>query len=164
MAVQRIDNTKVGTAYIDSIVSSGTVGNFWGNMASAISSLSHGGSYTYRGKGDVVGTRTEDILGTLLNFSNISVGGKTYSGTYNTFQDSASQIQSAQNVFYDPTAISLGDVKNAMKANSYTSETNPFFSTFYNYYLGLAQDRQANMTKDLGRTNLLADTTGGSIL
>lgn len=156
MAVQRSDNQVVGYNKIDVVTSKGK--GF--NIAEAWQSLTKGNNYQSGGSDSVERSVYDPIYGTLLNFSDVTMDGKTYSGTFNTFQDSAAQIQAAQNIFADPNALSLSDLNTAKSSNAATTNTNPFFSTFYNYYLGLAQDRQANLSKNLGRSDLLSNNTG----
>ncbi len=106
-----------------------------------------------------------DLYGTLLDFSNVSYKGGIASGTYSTFQDTAEQINAAKNLLSDTNAASLADINTVLSSGSLSSmgSTNKsFFSTFFNYYLGLAQERQANLTKNLGRSNLLESS--GSLL
>ena len=140
MAVQRLDNQVVGS----SIITKTTTDKFAGVTigTSEISSISN-------------------IYGTLLNFSNIAYKGENVFGTYNTFQDTQAQIQATQNILSDPTALSISDLNTTLSSSSLKNNTNPFFSTFFNYYLGLAQDRQANLSKNLGRSDLLSN---GSLL
>ncbi len=157
MAVQRLDNQVVGYNKIDVVTSKGK--GF--NIAEAWQSLTKGDNYKSGGSDSVEKSIYDPIYGTLLNFSNVAYKGGTASGSYNTFQDTQAQIQATQNILADPTALSMSDLNTTLSSSSLKNNTNPFFSTFFNYYLGLAQDRQANLSKNLGRSDLLSN---GSLL
>lgn len=110
---------------------------------------------------------TNDVGGTLLDFSNVQFNGKSYSGTFNPTQGGGSSlltqdskyIDAAANTLGNPNATSLGEL-NLLK--SQTQSDNPFFNEFFSYYLGIAQERQAQISRGLQRKDLL--TGSGSLL
>lgn len=104
-------------------------------------------------------------------FSNlVSSDKQSYMGKYYAYNTSTNnegslltnptdaQLESVNKMLSDPTAINLSEAKTFGTLTSTTDSS--FFSTFYNYYLGLAQDRQANLSKNLGRSDLLSNNTG----
>lgn len=125
----------------------------------------------YGGKSDTQEVRDE--YGQLLDF-NVLYKGQNVSGTLNPskqFGNTISYQQDFANVAKDMLSqdenFSLSTAKNAVGKN--TSD-NPFFSEFFNYYLGVAQERQANLQKSISKGDLLAGSgtaasmIGGSLL
>ena len=108
-----------------------------------------------------------DPTGTLLDFSNVNLNGKSYSGTYNPTQGGGSSlltqdykfVDAAANTLLNPNASSLSEL-NLLKSNNQSD--NPFFNEFFSYYLGIAQERQAQISRGLQRKDLL--TGSGSLL
>ena len=138
--------------FVGATAALGTAGAY-GLAANQYSKSSGGGSYK----------------GTLLDF-NVDFQGKNVSGTYNPSQGGGGStpvtqnkefVNSTFNLLNTASAISLGEAQTASKGN--TSD-NPFFGEFFNYYLGLAQDRQANLQKSVGRKDLLTGGDAASLL
>lgn len=120
------------------------------------------------------------VYGSTFSFDNMRYSSNPYSyitGTYapsNTVTNAAGslayaptekQLQDTRNVLTDPMGVSLSEIASAGSLTS--AKNNSFFSEFFNYYLGLAQERQANLSKNIGRANLLsgsASNVGGSLL
>lgn len=112
--------------------------------------------------------------GTLLDF-NVLYKGQNVTGTYNPTQGGGSVdlsqdqsfINSSKDLLSQDENFALASAKNAVSRNT---DTNPFFSEFFNYYLGLAQERQANLQKSISKGDLLAGSgqaasmIGGSLL
>ena len=114
-----------------------------------------------------------DVYGTLLDYS-VEFGGKTVYGTYNPstlsgdyLAQSPAQLNAAKSLLSEEGNFALGTAQTAVDTN--TSD-NPFFSEFFNYYLGLAQERQAALQKNLSKGDLTAGSSssasmvGGSLL
>jgi hypothetical protein len=112
-------------------------------------------------------------FGTLLDFS-VDYQGKKVTGTYNPSQggggvavtQNAGFVNDTANLLEQGNNFSLGAAQNAVNMNQ---SENPFFGEFFKYYLGIAQERQALLTKSLGRTDMLssgsaASMIGGSLL
>ena len=115
-----------------------------------------------------------DYTGSLLDF-NVLYKGQNVTGTYNPTQGGGSVdliqdqsfINSSKDLLSQDENFALASAKNAVSRNT---DTNPFFSEFFNYYLGLAQERQANLQKSISKGDLLAGSgqaasmIGGSLL
>ena len=115
-----------------------------------------------------------DYTGSLLDF-NVLYKGNRFTGTYNPSQGGGSShvtqnsafVESAKDLLSQDMNFSLASANKAVGQN--TSD-NPFFGEFFNYYLGLAQERQAALQKNLSKGDLLsgggsaASMVGGSLL
>ena len=114
------------------------------------------------------------VYGSLIDFNTIYKG-QNVTGTYNPTQGGGKNqnltqdqnfVTSAFNLLNAPGSISLGEAQKAVSGNA---SDNPFFGEFFNYYLGIAQERQANLQKSVGRKDLLSgssasDMLGGSLI
>jgi len=102
--------------------------------------------------------------GSLLDFEDVKYNGKMWKGTYNpSYGGGATDqtlLQDAKVGLGNSGALSLGSSQNLVDKN----KNNPFFSEFFNYYLGIAQERQANLSKTLTRKDMLSGSSAASQL
>jgi hypothetical protein len=111
------------------------------------------------------------VQGTLVDFNDVYFKDNYWEGTYNPADAGGTNqhptlVRGSQQLLSQKGDYALGLAQRTAELNE---SANPFFGEFFNYYLGIAQERQKTLSKTLTRKELLtggdaASVIGGTLL